>query len=344
MRQMREWKFKGQRGHFTVHKRRGTIALEDMGLPNLSGAVTQLAWEKDINLAAGDPPQDLSPRSPRQGSSQGQGQGAGQGQVANGGPRLLNGSAVQQQDHHHNVVSTPTRRPRILEYNRVAPLLPPLPQEESTFLTLTRPHEGQMAVDREIRDGLRKREKPAPAKSSNVMTLDLKSISSWGGDTTEQSVSEDTPHPPLSPTKEPGVGGFRDAEAGRQSPGKERKMIRTAVQDIEAGRVSPSKQSFSSVTFKDVESGVGVETTHTQSETPSGTPERSRRHKKKKVKGGKHSRESTPKRSPDTALSRSPSRDLDSIGKDSQHGDLRGQPGLDSPVSRGEPDQDSTDV
>ena len=50
MRQLRDWRKKGSRGAFMVQKRRGTLALEDMGLLNLSGAVSQLAWEKDLSL------------------------------------------------------------------------------------------------------------------------------------------------------------------------------------------------------------------------------------------------------------------------------------------------------
>ncbi|XP_076469164.1 uncharacterized protein LOC143299692 [Babylonia areolata] len=311
-RQMREWKVKGSKGTFTVQKRRGTIALEDMGLPNLSGAVAQLAWEKDINLVSG-----ATPRSPGEGPSHSEQEKAGEAReqappVANGGPALPNGSAVQQL-HQQNLTAA-VRRPRNLVYNRVAPLLPPLPQEDNSALPFIQGQEGHMSVS-DQGDGTQGQKSKSISRAS-VVALDLKSLSSWG-ETTEPSVTEETPRPLLSPKKGPGLGGFKSQEGNSQSP---RKSLSGESRDIEAGRLSPRKVA-SSGTFKDLESGVGVETAITQSEVPevAFSPEGSR-HKKKKGKSGKQSKENSPKKSVDVRSDspHPPSGDFDSLGQYSQ--------------------------
>lgn len=314
MRQIRDWKSKGSKGMFAVHKRRGTVALEDMGMLNLSGAVTQLAWEKDMDFSGAQPLDSLSPRSPSEGPSQPADQGQ-VGAVVNGGPSTLpNGSAIQR-SQHQQLVSTPTRRVRNLVYNRVAPLLPsPPPQEEGSVLT---PAQNAQA---DSCDGLRRREKKTSGGGASVMALDLKSISSWG-DTTEHSISEETSCSLLSPRKEPGVGGFKEMEASGQSPRKERTST-SGFKDVELGKLSPRQEVYAAQAFKDVESGVAVETAHTQSETTATTvsPGHTRRHKKKKSKGKKHSREGSPKKSPDykSESPHPPTDDFDSLGRDSQ--------------------------
>ncbi|XP_070193087.1 transient receptor potential cation channel subfamily V member 6-like [Littorina saxatilis] len=316
VRQRREWKRKGSKGQFNVNKRRGTVALEDMGMLNLSGAVNQLAWEKDMDFNKGGQQDGLSPRSP--GPSQlspspmpQPTQLASVGQVINGGPGLPNGTAAVRAQHQQAVSSTPTRRARNLVYNRVAPLLPPLTQEDSNASGDTAKQDSNNA---------------SAVRGPSVMALDLKSISSFGG-AKEHSIPEETPRLLLSPKKEPGMGGFKDCDSSQQSPRKERssslsfKDVETIEQsprkeesgfkDVEAGQRSPRKEQSSSGGVKDVETGLAVETAHTQSElaTATSSPPRLRRHKKKKSKSHKRSRESTPQHSPSP---RPPANDFDS--------------------------------
>ena len=326
MRQLRDWRKKGSRGTFMVQKRRGTLALEDMGLLNLSGAVSQLAWEKDLDFSGTQPIESLSPRSPAEGLSQREGQGqaaaaAGPGGGVNGGPGLPNGSAIQRSEHQQ-LVSTPTRRIRSLVYNRVAPLLPPLPpQEDGTASNATQ--ETPAFIPTDSGDGLRgqeRQEKKSGGGGASVMALDLKSISSWG-DATEHSISEETSRSLLSPRKEPGVGGFKEVEAGEHSPGKVRSSS-AGFKDVELGKLSPRQELYATQVVKDVESGVGMEMAHTQSEisATSSSPQRSHRRRKKKSKGSKHSREGSPKKSPDVKSESPlpPTDDFDSLGRGSQ--------------------------
>ena len=327
MRQLRDWRKKGSRGTFMVQKRRGTLALEDMGLLNLSGAVSQLAWEKDLDFSGTQPIESLSPRSPAEGLSQREGQGqaaaaAGPGGGVNGGPGLPNGSAIQRSEHQQ-LVSTPTRRIRSLVYNRVAPLLPPLPpQEDGTASNATQ--ETPAFIPTDCGDGLmgqeRQEKKSRGGGGASVMALDLKSISSWG-DATEHSISEETSRSLLSPRKEPGVGGFKEVEAGEHSPGKVRSSS-AGFKDVELGKLSPRQELYATQVVKDVESGVGMETAHTQSEisATSSSPQRSHRRRKKKSKGSKHSREGSPKKSPDVKSESPlpPTDDFDSLGRGSQ--------------------------
>lgn len=336
MRQLRDWRKKGSRGAFMVQKRRGTLALEDMGLLNLSGAVSQLAWEKDLDFSGTQPIESLSPRSPAEGLSQREGQAAaaaGPGGGVNGGPGLPNGSAIQRSEHQQ-LVSTPTRRIRSLVYNRVAPLLPPLPpQEDGTASNATQ--DAPAFIPADSGDGLRgqeRQEKKSGGGGASVMALDLKSISSWG-DATEHSISEETSRSLLSPRKEPGVGGFKEVEAGEHSPRKARSSS-AGFKDVELGKLSPRQEVYATQGVKDVESGVGMETAHTQSEIAATTssPERSRRRRKKKSKGGKHSREGSPKKSPDVKSESPlpPTDDFDSLGRGSQGRESTGQGEKDS--------------
>ena len=334
---MRDWKWKAKesRGTFAVQKRRGNMAMEDMGLFNLSGAVNQLAWEKDMDFRG---PQN--PDAPSS-SSQGQGQSAAapgpvpgpggdsgpslpDGPGGDSGPSLPNG-LVGQRAQHHQLVSTPNRRARNLTYNRVAPLLPPLPpQDNDNAASAPAPDPG---------DGTRKQEKKTSGGGAGVTALDLKSISSWGGDTPEHSLSEDLSLPLPSPTEEPGVGGFKDVEAGRQSPRKDlsASSSSSAFRDVELGKLSPRQEVYAAPAFPDVEAGVGVKVARarSQSEIPpaSASPQRARRRKKKKSKGGKRSRESSPQKSADgeSGSPRPPTDDFDSLGLGSHGRDSGGR-------------------
>ncbi|KAL8580157.1 hypothetical protein ACOMHN_043042 [Nucella lapillus] len=311
IRQKREWRMKGSRGGFQLHKRRGTVALEDMGLPNLSGTVAQLAWEKDLIFTA----KDVSLSSSGEGPSHPQ--EAGDDSDPPPPSSSSSRSSSVQKLHQQTLAASAAvvRRPRNLVYNRVAPLLPPLPQDDSSALTL--------AQDRLAAADERLAPRPDPSHTT-ALALDLKSMSSWG-ETTEPSFSKETPRPPLSPKKD-GATGFKYVDGVQQSGGK---AVPGVSRDVEVGKLSPRKDATS---YQDVESGMGVETATTQSEIPDAAPavEGGRHHRKKKGKGGRGSKESSPKKGADSrshSPSRPPVSDFDSLGHDSQgrgsqdHGD-----------------------
>jgi hypothetical protein len=241
-------------------------------------------------------------------AAQGQNQNLSQGQerVANGRPPALPNGApassllqpppppTSQSSQPPSLLATPPARR--LVYNRVSPLLPPLPQEGES-------RQGG------VREGEGKEEKPVPAPSYQSV-MDVKSISSWGGDTTPRDPPDTGRDSQLLSARSGQAGAGRDADAASflfPAPlDREARDFSPRVGDIELGGMAGPKTRQHTHGVRDVETGRGVESAHTQSQTPpphtpassEGSPHRHRRHKKKKSKGDKRSREGTPKKSP----------------------------------------------
>lgn len=241
IRQFRDHQRNNSNKKFEVQKRRGTVPLDELGLPNISTTVTQLAWERDIDLTKGqtfvydaDQFDYISPRSD-----------SGVQESAHSNFGLLNGSQITIPNGQPSLIGPPQHvtsqvltvqsqlpsgnaphRKRNFVYNRVAPLLPPLVAEDSSASLLERDSDthsnkemgSALTVKPLVKGNVGKAEKEQGSLSSagvSIMTVNLKSLSSWEGDSKNHPVYKDTPQPlPESPKKDSRSRGFKDYDTG----------------------------------------------------------------------------------------------------------------------------------